>query len=93
MAREGDGPDDRLLLEALVQGDAGALLLLHGRYAGCLLTLASREGLSDPGQAVEDAFMQIFRSAACFGCSELPAPIWIVGTALWHFRRMSVDAG
>lgn len=75
MAREGDGPDDRLLLEALVQGDAGALLLLHGRYAGCLLTLASREGLSDPGQAV------------------LPAPIWIVGTALWHFRRMSVDAG
>ncbi|WP_188970766.1 hypothetical protein [Deinococcus aerolatus] len=85
-------PDDRLLLQALVHGDAAALLLLHGRYAGCIGTLAEREGLSDPGQAVEDAFMLIFHSAGCFARSELPPAIWIVGTALWHFRRMRIDA-
>ncbi len=97
MTRDGEVPDDSLLLEALAHGEAAALLALHDRHAGCLLTLAEREGLSDPGQAVEDAFVLIFRSAGCFARSKVPPPVWIIGIALRHFRwmkirRMGIDA-
>ncbi|GGO39372.1 hypothetical protein [Deinococcus humi] len=91
MVREEDRPDDLRLLQALAGGDEGALFLLHGRYAGRILMLAQREGLADPEQAVEDAFVLMCRSACCFVRSDLPPPIWIIGMALWHFRRIGPD--
>jgi DNA-directed RNA polymerase specialized sigma24 family protein len=80
--------DDAVLLQDLAHGDEAALYLLHCQYAGRLLTLALREGLSDPEQAVEDAFILMYRSAGCFTRSELKPSTWIIGLALWHFRRM-----
>lgn len=51
-----------------------------------------RQGLSDPEQAVEDAFMLMYRSAGCFTHGTLAPSIWIIGMAFWHFRRMSSDS-
>lgn len=85
-------PNDVLLLQSMVHGNEAALFLLHRQYAGQILTLARREGLSDPEQAVEDTFMLIYRSAGCFTHSELPPSIWIIGMASWHFRRIRPDA-
>lgn len=84
--------DGVMLLQGLAHGDEAALYLLHRQYAGRLLTLAVRQGLSDPEQAVEDAFMLLYRSAGCFTRCELEPSIWIIGMAFWHFRRMSSDA-
>ncbi len=85
------GLQDDLLLKALAHGDEAALFLLHRQYAGRILALAKREGLFDPDQAVEDAFMLMYRSAGCFIRSELQPALWIIGVALWQFRRTKFD--
>ncbi|GGO40163.1 hypothetical protein [Deinococcus humi] len=84
--------DSAILLQGLADGDEAALCLLHRQYAGQLLTLAMRQGLSNPEQAVEDAFMLMYRSAGCFTRCALEPSIWIIGMAFWHFRRMRSDS-
>ena len=87
-----DLPSDVTLLQVLARGDETALLQLHRRYAGRFLALARHHGFPDPEQAVEDAFVLLYRSAGCFARSELEAPTWIIGLAHWHFRTATSSA-
>ena len=76
-----DLPSDTSLLQVLAQGDEDALLQLHRRYAGRFLVLARHHGLPNPEQAVEDAFVLLYRSTGCFARSGLDASTWITALA------------
>lgn len=83
---------DTSLLHVLAGGDEIALLQLHRRYAGRFLALARHHGLPNPEQAVEDAFVLLYRSAGCFARSGLEASTWITALAHWHFRTATSSA-
>lgn len=72
--------------ESVWEGDEGAILELHARYAGLLLAFARREHPVDPFGAVEDLFIVLHQSPACVERSSFPPSTWIVGMALRHFR-------
>ena len=92
MTERVDPQTDDVLLHAVTQGNVDALMELYRRYAGQSLALALRYGLPDPVQAVEDAYLVVFRSAHRFSRCSLPAAVWILGMMQRHCRTLAPSA-
>jgi len=84
-----DGPTDLELAAGLRAGDEAALAGLFDRYGGLAYGVALRV-LGDPGRAedaVQDAFLKLWRGAAGFDASRGTLRSWLV-TAV---RNRSID--
>ena len=84
-----DGPTDLELAAGLAAGEEGALAALFDRYGGLAYGVALRV-LGDPGRAedaVQDAFLKLWRGAAGFDASRGTLRSWLV-TAV---RNRSID--
>ena len=87
-----DHRTDEVLLHAIAQQDLLALAELYRRYASKSLSLAYEHGLPDPVQALEEGFLNLFRSAHGFARSSLPASVWTLGMLHWYYCTIAPTA-
>ena len=90
------GTSDRLLVQAVADGDAAALRLLYERHAPWLLARLTRR-CADPGlvdEVVQDTFLAVWRKPKGYrGDGEVAAWIWGIGIRrlLDRLRRRPAD--
>lgn len=83
--------DDERLLERIADGDHDAFEILYRRYARPVLALAQRR-LGDFGkaeEALQDAFMSVWRSASTYRADRGAATAWLYAVA----RNTIADRG
>ena len=76
---EGKQPTDAVLMERILQRDAGALETLYDRYGGPCIPLVLRisQQPSSAEEIVQDVFLQLWRSADRFQISRGPLEPWL----------------
>jgi RNA polymerase sigma-70 factor (ECF subfamily) len=83
-------PTDEALLEDAAHGDQGAIAVLYDRYKGVMYGLASRI-TGDPAlaqDAVQEAFVGIWRNASRFSSAKASARTWMLSIA--HHRAVDM---
>ncbi len=77
---ESSPPDDKLLIERMISGDADALASLYDRYSSLLLALARRilHDASDSEEILQEVFLQAWNQAARYQGSRSSVSTWLV---------------
>ena len=91
VARPGQLGEDERLLAQIADGDHGAFEVLYRRYARPVLALAQRR-LGDSGkaeEAVQEAFVSVWRSASTYRPERGAAVAWLYAVA----RNAIADRG
>ena len=85
-----DEPDDRQLLQRIVDRDKDALDTLYGRYSTQVYSLALHMLKQPPlaEEVTQDVFLNIWLKAASFNAERGQARSWIMGVA--HHRVVDV---
>ena len=87
---EPEGPDDRLLLQRIVDRDKDALDVLYGRYGTPVYALALHMLKQPPlaEEVTQDVFLNIWLKAASFNAERGQPRSWIMSVA--HHRVVDV---
>ena len=76
------------VLRAFLVGGGRDMYLCVKVFSPLLFALAAHYRLSQPEEAVYQAFADVRRCAPCWEASELPARLWVAGIARRRFETL-----